>query len=80
MTREDILERLEDVFKDVFDVRRIKISENTVSNDILGWDSLVHISLLAATEDEFDVNFQMEEAANFKNVGQMIDAIIRLSK
>ena len=78
MDRNDVYTRLKDVFIDIFDDRRIKISDETTSKDIMGWDSLTHINLIAAVEDEFSINFSVEEAANFKNVGEMIDAILKL--
>ena len=55
MNREKVYEILLPVFRDVFDDRKIKISDSTTSRDIMGWDSLVHINLIAAIEDEFDI-------------------------
>ena len=43
MTREEVYAKLLPVFKDVFDDRRIKINDDTISTDIVGWDSLAHI-------------------------------------
>jgi len=75
MTREETYERLLNVFRDVFDDRRIKISDSTKSTDIFGWDSFTHIQLIAAVEDEFGVEFSVEDAANLKNVGELVDLI-----
>ena len=77
MTREEVYAKLLSVFQDVFDDRRIIINDETVSTDIVGWDSLSHIQLIASIQDEFDIEFSIEEAANLKNVGEMVDVIIR---
>ena len=78
MTREEIYDRLLGVFKDVFDDRRIKIDDTTTSKDIIGWDSLAHIQLIDAVQDEFSLEFAVEDAANLKNVGELVDLIQRL--
>ena len=64
MSREEIYERLNEVFQDVFG-----------DDDIDGWDSLRHITLLAAIEDEFDIEFSMGQTVKMKNVGEMVDYI-----
>ncbi len=78
MTREEVYAKLLPVFKDVFDDRRIKISDDTVSTDIVGWDSLMYIQLIDAVQDEFGIEFAVEDAANMKNVGELVDLIMKL--
>lgn len=75
-----IKERLNDVFRDVFDDDSIDINENTTSADIEDWDSLEHINLIAAIEDEFNMRFQMREVSGMKNVGEMIQIIVERGK
>ena len=60
MDRNEIFERLNDVFADVFDDDTITVSEDTTAADIDGWDSLMHITLISAVEDEFDIKFDMK--------------------
>ena len=45
MNRTELKERLNEVFRDVFDDSRIIVNENTTSDDIEDWDSLEHINL-----------------------------------
>lgn len=77
MTQDEIYARLNAVFRDVFDNQDIMVSENTTAKDIEGWDSLTHISLLSAIEDEFGMEFSMGEAVKMKNVGDMVAIIER---
>ena len=71
MNRIELWQRLNGVFKDVFDDRRLSVNENTTADDIDDWDSLEHINLLEAVEQEFKIHFKMKEVSGMKNVGEM---------
>ncbi len=75
MNREEIYERLNRVFRDVFDDDSICLNDNTTSSDIEDWDSLEHINLIVAVEGEFKIKFNMKEVTKMKNVGEMVDII-----
>jgi acyl carrier protein len=64
-------ERLVEVFRDVFDDPDLLIDASTTAEDIDGWDSLQHINLLFAVEQEFGVAFSGDEGAALADVGQL---------
>ncbi|MBO5504835.1 MAG: acyl carrier protein [Lachnospiraceae bacterium] len=76
MTREEVYEQLNEVFRDVFDDESITVNDATTSNDIEEWDSLEHINLIAAVEQEFGMRFSMGQVVSMKNVGEMVDIIL----
>lgn len=76
MTREEVFEKLLEVFVDVFDDENIVLKETTTSNDIEDWDSLEHINLIVAVEQKFGIKFTMAETTGMKNVGEMVDIIL----
>ena len=76
MTREEVYEQLNEVFRDVFDDDSITVNDATTSNDIEEWDSLEHINLIAAVEQEFGMRFSMGQDVSTKNVGEMVDIIL----
>ena len=80
MKREEVYERLNEVFRDVFDDEKIMVSDNTTSNDIEDWDSLEHINLIVAVEEEFSFKMPMGKVVTMKNVGEMVDIILELGK
>lgn len=80
MDREKITERLTEVFCDVFDNEDITITDATTADDIEEWDSLEHISLIAAVEKTFKMRFTMKEVSGMKNVGEMIDILCERAK
>lgn len=71
----EIYERLNEVFQDVFDDASLTVTPNTTASDIEDWDSLSHITLVAAVEDEFRMKFSMKEVVEMKNVGEMVTLI-----
>ncbi|MCM1466769.1 MAG: acyl carrier protein [Alistipes sp.] len=76
MTREEIFDGLNEVFRDVFDDESITVTDGTTADDIEDWDSLEHINLIVATEKKFGVKFTMGEVNGMKNVGEMVDTIL----
>lgn len=67
----EIMKKLTRVFREVFDDPALRISEKTQAKDVEGWDSLMHITLIAEVEDVFRVRFSMKEVTSMKNVGEM---------
>ncbi|MBD5159275.1 MAG: acyl carrier protein [Ruminococcus sp.] len=75
MSKNEIVRRLTEVFRDIFDDDSIVITEKTTANDIDDWDSIEHINLIGAVEEEFGMRFKMREVSGMKNVGEMINII-----
>ncbi len=80
MTQEELFARLNTVFRDVFDDDQITVAPETTAADIEDWDSLNHITLISAVEDEFHVRFTMGEVSTMKNVGEMAKIIMERAK
>ena len=80
MNRNEVLKKLKVIFRDVFDDTSIVINDRTTSNDIEAWDSIEHINLIGAVEDEFSMRFKMKEVSGMKNVGEMVDIICERGK
>lgn len=74
-TVDEILNQVNDIFKDVLDNDQIVVKENTKADDIEEWDSLSHIQLIVAVEKHFKVRFTTPEINGFKNVGEMCQGI-----
>ena len=74
MTRQEIFEKLNEVFSDVFD-EDIVVNDKTTAADIEDWDSLTHIALISEVEDAFGIKLSMKAVLDLKNVGEMVDII-----
>jgi acyl carrier protein len=77
MSSEEVNNRLIEIIKDVFDDYSIVVNSETNAADIEDWDSLTHISLLVAIEKEFKIKFNLTEVKPLKNVGEMLELIIK---
>lgn len=75
MNKNDVIARLNEVFRDVFGDDSISVNASTTAADIDDWDSIEHINLMEAVEQEFGLHFKMREVSGMKNVGEMIDII-----
>ena len=80
LSKDEIIERLDDVFRDVFDDDTLEVDENTTADDIEDWDSIEHITLIGAVEDEFKMRFKMGEVSGMNDVGEMIGIIEQRGK
>lgn len=81
MTQNEIKEKLNEIFRKVFNDSSILIHENMTANDVNGWDSLSHMLLISEVETQFMVRFKLKDLNKMKNVGDMINIIeARLSE
>ena len=67
----DLMERLQDVFREVFDDDGLEIRDETVAADVADWDSLNHVKLVVAIEERFGIKFSNREIGSWKNVGDI---------
>ncbi len=74
---DDILARLTDVFRDVFDDEAVAVDRSTTAADVDGWDSLAHIRLILSVERAFAIKLTASEIAKLKSVGDLVDLIAR---
>lgn len=77
MDRNEILAKITEIAKDVFDNDEVELTEATTAADVKEWDSLSHLSLISDIEDEFGITFTLAEVSGSKNVGELVDAIIK---
>jgi acyl carrier protein len=67
----NLQKRLEEVFQEVFDDEHLTLTDETSSRDISAWDSVAHINLMFSIEQAFGVQFNGNELAQFKNIGEL---------
>ena len=77
MDREQVYRQLNEVFREVFDDETITLKDQTTADDIEDWDSLEHINLMVEVEYAFGIKFNMGEINNLKNVGELVDIIMK---
>lgn len=77
MERTEILEKLNDIFRDVLDNDDLVITDASTADQVEEWDSLTHIQLVVAIEKYFKTKFTTYEIQTWNNVGDMVNSIQR---
>ena len=72
---EEIKKRVLSVMGDIFGVSVSEIPNDASSSVFEKWDSLKHLMLLMALEEEFDVKFSDREMLNMSNLLLIIDIL-----
>jgi len=75
MNRENILDIINEICRDVFENDNLVINNETVAKDVSGWDSLTHLSLINEIENKFKIKFKLKEIQGAKNIGELISFI-----
>ncbi len=73
----EVFERLTGVFREVFEDDGLAVSPASSPRDIEGWDSLRHVSLVVAVENEFGITLRSSEVGSFKTVGELAALVER---
>ena len=75
MERNDILKRVEEIFREELEQDELVFTDETTAEDVEGWDSLSHVQLVAAMEEAFGIEFKSREILSWDNIGDLIDCI-----
>jgi acyl carrier protein len=76
MEQADIMSRLQEVFDGVL-LAPVRLRRELTADEVPEWDSLIHISLVAAAEKEFGVRFRTGEVEGTNDIGEFVDLIAR---
>jgi acyl carrier protein len=74
----DQRDRLQSIFRQVFNDPEIVLRDEMTANDVDGWDSLNHINLIVAVEKSLGIKFATAEISRLKEPGQNVGTFIRL--
>lgn len=77
MDRDEILKQLSLIFEEVLKQPGLKIDYNMSADDIDGWDSLSNMTIISEIEKKWNVHFKLRDIVRMKNIGDMIDVMIR---
>jgi acyl carrier protein len=72
--KEEIVNRVRTVMSEVFKCD-VSEHENLVRSQTEQWDSLKHLELILALEDEFKIRFSAEQAANMDSLEDIVNIL-----
>jgi len=71
----NIEDRIKNVMSAVFEIPIQEINDQSSSDKIVSWDSLKHMNLVIALEEEFEMEFsesEIPEITNYKAIKEVI--------
>jgi len=72
---ESVFERVRAISADVFQVPASQITFNSSPQTVESWDSLQHLNLVLALEQQFGIQFDLEEMELMKTIGTVVDLV-----
>jgi len=76
-----LFERVRGIVADVLAIPAAQLTLQSSSKDIEGWDSVHHLNLVLALEQEFDLQFEPEEIDIMTSIEQVVSIMeSKLSK
>jgi acyl carrier protein len=76
--RSEMYDRLKGLIEP-FNKKGVEVGETTTIAGDLEWDSLTVMDFVAEVEDSFDIIISMNLQAEIENVGQLVDAVTKLT-
>lgn len=75
MKKNEIVEKLTPIFREVLEMNDLVLVENLSANDVDNWTSLTHMLIIAKIEEVFNITFKLKELKKLQNVGDIITVI-----
>ncbi len=72
-----LLDRVRGIAADVFEVPLAQINPDSSPQNIENWDSVRHLNLVLALEQDFSLQFEPEEIDQLNNVGEIVTVVSR---
>ncbi|MES2781543.1 MAG: acyl carrier protein [Pseudomonadota bacterium] len=76
--RSEMFDRMKGLIEP-FNKKGVEVAETTTFAGDLEWDSLTVMDFVAEVEDSFDIIISMNLQAEIENVGQLVDAVTKLT-
>ena len=70
-----IEDRTKNVMSAVFEISTGEINDKSSPDNIISWDSIKHMNLVVALEEEFDIQFNDSEIVELQNLSLIINII-----
>ena len=75
MERAEIMNQVQEVFRNVLKSNVVVLTDETTAADVPGWDSLTHVVLISEIEKHFGLRFSIREMLSWKTIGKMVDCL-----
>ena len=71
----DLKSKLTNVMSTIFGIEASVLGDNPSISSVKEWDSLKHMYLIVALEEEFETTFSEDEISSFTNFNDILDCL-----
>jgi len=71
----NILEKIKQIFKEVLEHDNFQLAPTTTTKDVEGWESSTHMMIISEIEDQFNIEFELDELWTMKNIGDLVASV-----
>ena len=75
MEKIEIIDKLTNIFRNLFEDDKIQLTERLSAKDVDNWDSLTHMLLISEIESSFSIKFSLKDLNKLENVGNLVELI-----
>ena len=75
MEHKEVIEKLTQIFREVFSDNAIVLRDDMTADDVERWDSLSHMIMITTVEKEFGIKFKLKDLNKMKQVGDLLSII-----
>ncbi len=72
-----IANQVRGIAAEIFDVPAARITTESGPENVEGWDSLKHLNLMLALEEQFGIKFDPEDFEHMGNISQIVALVER---
>jgi acyl carrier protein len=80
MNQSDMNEKLKDVFATSLGIAPQLVEDDLKYSDAIEWDSVAHMSLIAAIEEAFDIMIDAEDVIDMSSFGVAKQIVVKYLK
>lgn len=73
---DQVFDRVRRLASELFDVPVAQIAAESSAVTLEHWDSVQHLNLVLALEEEFGVKFEPEDMLKMQTIGQVTEAVV----
>ena len=71
--------RLEEIFSETLGIDTARVVDGLEYNSIKEWDSVAHMALIAALEENYDIMLETEDVIDMSSVGRAREILSKYS-
>ena len=73
----DLLPEIASIIRDVLEQPQLALQPETKAASVRGWDSIAHVQIIMTIEEQFGLEFLVEEVTAFETLRQLAQLVAR---